>query len=333
VAEVSQGRHDGTDATLDDLCLEWLKELRRLDRSPRTIEGYLGHYEHDIKPTMGQVKVAQVTTKMLTDLYQAHTERGASAHTVYQIHAAISSMMSQACRWGWRSDNPARWAQKPTRRQAPPVVPTPEEVLRLIEAARKSKRPEYARAFFVAATTGIRNGEICAMRISRNINLDDQVLSVTHAIIEVVGQPPIEKECPKNRKLRNLALDPITISMIEAQLQAAADRASKVGTELVEDHFLFSNSVDGSTPWRPSSISQYFGRLRDGAELPHLKFKHFRKFMDTYGQELGFSLAQVALRAGHDPAVASRHYTGKVSDTDRALAAALASLISGNTPE
>lgn len=31
--------------------------------------------------------------------------------------------------------------------------------------------------------------------------------------------------------------------------------------------------------------------------------------MDTYGQELGFLLAQVAMRAGHDPAVASKHYT------------------------
>ena len=38
-----------------------------------------------------------------------------------------------------------------------------------------------------------------------------------------------------------------------------------------------------------------------------------RRFMDTYGQELGFSLAQMSIRAGHDPAVASKHHTGRAT--------------------
>jgi hypothetical protein len=49
--------------------------------------------------------------------------------------------------------------------------------------------------------------------------------------------------------------------------------------------------------------------------------------METYGQNLGFSLAQVALRAGHDPAVASKHYTGRVSASDRALAGAIEEIL------
>ena len=55
--------------------------------------------------------------------------------------------------------------------------------------------------------------------------------------------------------------------------------------------------------------------------------KSLRAFMDTYGQELGFTLTQVAMRAGHDPAVASRHYTAKVSETDQQIAEALSELL------
>jgi len=44
---------------------------------------------------------------------------------------------------------------------------------------------------------------------------------------------------------------------------------------------------------------------------PNIKFKHFGKFTEAYGQELGFSPAQAAIRAGHDPSVAARHYTGR----------------------
>jgi hypothetical protein len=49
--------------------------------------------------------------------------------------------------------------------------------------------------------------------------------------------------------------------------------------------------------------------------------------METYGQEMGCSVTQVALRAGHDPSVAARYYSGKVAESDRALADAVASLL------
>jgi hypothetical protein len=35
---------------------------------------------------------------MLTDLYGAHQRRGLSARNVYQNHACLTSMFTQACR-------------------------------------------------------------------------------------------------------------------------------------------------------------------------------------------------------------------------------------------
>ena len=97
------------------------------------------------------------------------------------------------------------------------------------------------------------------------------------------------------------------------------------------DAFLFSDSADGGEPWRPGAVTLYFGRLRSRAGLDHLNFHSLRKFMETYGQDLGFSAAQVALRAGHDPSVASRYYTGKVAESDRALANAVSGLLAASS--
>jgi hypothetical protein len=36
-----------------------------------------------------------------------------------------------------------------------PVVPTPEEITKLVDAAHESRRPEHDRAILVAATTGL----------------------------------------------------------------------------------------------------------------------------------------------------------------------------------
>jgi len=101
IVEVGKGRHTGTSASVDHLYAEWIVELRRKGRSPNTVYGYERVYERNIRPTLGKAAVTKVNTKMLTDLYGAHQARGLSARSVYQIHACLSSMFTQACRWGW----------------------------------------------------------------------------------------------------------------------------------------------------------------------------------------------------------------------------------------
>ena len=157
-------------ATVDELCQQWLVKLERKGRSAKRIHGYRQTYRHNVGPTLGSAKVSKVTTKMLSDLYGEHQRRGFSPRSVYQIHATITSMMMQACRWGWRDSKPAQWADPPSVPNSLPVVPTPEEVLRLVEATQESKRPEYTRAIFLSATTGLRRGEICALRRNRDID-------------------------------------------------------------------------------------------------------------------------------------------------------------------
>lgn len=103
--------------------------------------------------------------------------------------------------------------------------------------------------------------------------------------------------------------------------------AADLGAELVPNFFLFSDAADGSIPWKPDSVTQYFVRLRERCDLKQFDLHSLRKFMETYGQDQGFSAAQVAMRAGHDPSVAAKHYTGNVVEADRALASAVASLL------
>ena len=104
MVEVGTGRHSGSRATLDDLCGEWIIELRRKGRSPNTISGYEQLYRRNSQPTLGGKQVTKLTVKTLTDLYGAHQDRGLAPRTVYQTHACLSSMLTQACRWGWRWD-------------------------------------------------------------------------------------------------------------------------------------------------------------------------------------------------------------------------------------
>ena len=327
IVEVGKGRHTGTASTVDQLYEEWVVELRRKGRSPNTVYGYQRVYERNIRPTLGTVAVTKVSTKMLTDLYGAHQVRGLSARSVYQIHACLSSMFTQACRWGWRDTNPAQWAEPPSIPNVAPVVPTPDDVRRLIEAAERSRRPEYARAILVAATTGLRRAEICALRRQRDVDWDRRLLKVSASIV-VLKDVPLQEIPTKNRRERVLALDELTLTMLRAQVASLEERAVLARAELLPDAYVFSDDIHGAVPWKPDAVSQYFGRLRARAGLTHVDFHDLRRFMETYGQEMGYSVSQVAMRAGHDPSVAARHYSGRVVETDRDLAQAVASLLS-----
>ena len=151
LVEATKGKHSSARASVDDLFDDWIVVLKRRGRSPNTVHGYAKSYEHNIRPTLGRMAVTKVTTKTLADLYGAHQARGLAPRTVYQIHACLSSVFTQACRWGWRDSNPAQWAEPPSRPNTAPVVATPAEIRALIDAAEQSRRPEYARAILVAA--------------------------------------------------------------------------------------------------------------------------------------------------------------------------------------
>jgi integrase len=326
LTEVTKGHHTGTRATLDDLFSEWIIELKRKGRSPNTIRGYELVYRRSIQPTLGKVQVTKVTTKALTDLYGAHQDRGLSPRSVYQIHACLSSMFTQACRWGWRESSPAQWAEPPAIPNSTPTVPTPEEVRKLIDEAERGKRPEMARLILVAATTGLRRAELCGLRRDRDVDLEGGLLRVSSSVVKIPGEELAEIPT-KNRRERVLALDPMTAGVLRTQLDLVASRAAAAGVELVEDPYVFTDASDGSEPWKPDNVSQYFDRMRKRVDLDHVKFHHLRKFMETYGQEAGYSVTQVAMRAGHDPSVAAKHYSGRVAETDRALASAVAALL------
>lgn len=326
IVEAGRGHHDGTNATVADLFEEWVLELERKGRSPNTVHCYRRTYRRNIEPTMGSVRVSKVTTKLLSDLYRAHQNRGLKPASVYQIHACLSSMFTQACRWGWRDSNPARWAEPPAIPNPAPVVPTPEDVRKLMAEAAASRRPEYETVLFFVATAGLRRAELCAVRVGRDLDLDNRVLSVGWSISALPGQP-IREIPTKNRRVRQVAIDDQTAEILARHIRWMQERAVELGTQLVADAYLFSDAPDGSEPWKPDSVTQFFVRLRARCGLDHLDLHSLRKFMETYGQDLGFSGAQVAMRAGHDPSVAAKHYTGNVAEADRALAAAVASLL------
>lgn len=325
IVEARQGRYGGTDATVNELLDAWLRELERIGRAPATVANYRKDTGKNVRPVFGHLKVRAVTARMLADHYAALTEAGAAANSVRLVHAALSSAFSQAMRWEWIDKDPTKLVRAPALANKRPIIPTVDDVRRLLDAAKQSPRPEMATAIWLSATTGIRRGELCGLRIS-DFDLERGRMAVERALSgETVWTT-------KNRRWREVALDPATSLVIGSHIAMLRTRADHAGTVLDGDAYVFTDHPRGSEPWNPHTVTDAFRRLTLQLDMRHLTFHSLRKFMESRALDLGFSIPEVAHRAGHDPAVLMRFYAGAVDESGVRLAEAVASLLPPQGP-
>ncbi len=74
--EVDEGSQSPVSGTMADLLDRWLDHKRMQRRSESTTENYESHVRLYLKPRLGKVKVAKITTLMLDDFYSALRESG-----------------------------------------------------------------------------------------------------------------------------------------------------------------------------------------------------------------------------------------------------------------
>ena len=219
--EADKGRYLGTATTFRQLSEQWLAFVGA-DLSPTTIRTYENLLSKRILPAIGNKSIKNIRASDLDLLYSGLLRQIDLAPTsVRQIHAIIRRAFRQAVLWGWVSSNPAANATPPRLRKSEPSPPDAEEVDQLLRAAH-IRDPELANFLHMAATTGARRGEVCALRWS-NVDFERATLTIERNVIELPGRL-IEKDT-KTHANRRISLDPDTIAVFTNQRKAALSRA------------------------------------------------------------------------------------------------------------
>ena len=316
---------DGIGATFGDLLDQWLTECERLDRSPTTLRNYRSQVEATIRPTLGKVKVSRLSPKHLDDLYGSMKESGRSAKTIRNHHATISSALHQAVRWGWVRENVADRARPPRVSQRRVYAPSVEAVRSVVTAAEK-RDPRLAPLLMLAALTGLRRGELCALRWS-DLDLQKGVLTVSRSVVVDVGA--LREKTTKTDRHRFVALDEVAVALLRVHLAKVENWASQASTSLRPEGFVFSPYPDGRKPFRPDNVTSFFIRVRDSLGLTQVRLHDLRHFTATQLIGSGVDVRTVAGRLGHsDPSLTLRVYSHVIEDRDRVAASILGQVLS-----
>jgi integrase len=335
VTEVGGGGHGAGDTTLAELIQRWL-ELVGENLSPSTVRGYERIIRCYIDPAVGKVQLNKLRTDQLDRFYGQLRERGGkdgaplSPATVRQTHAVIRRALNQAQRWGWIATNPAALASPPRVHARPVTPPDPAQVLKLVDEAER-RDSELACFLFLAATTGARRGELCALAWE-DIDFSERTVFIARSLVEGRGAELIDKDT-KTHLARRVALDEASIRELERHHTNCQERAAKCKTRLQKSAYVFSLDPDGDRPWVPNEVTKRYIRIRKSVGLDKVRLHDLRHFTATRLLAEGVPVRTVSGRLGHANAATTLGvYAHFVAESDRDAAATIGSVLEREVP-
>jgi len=331
VAQVDDGLVVAKAGTVGDLCERWYEQAEP-NLSPVVADNYRRLLDRHILPKFGTTPLRRLRTSDLDAWYAELRRRGGrngkelAPNSVLRIHALLHRALGQAVKWGWLTTNPASAASPPRPARHAIAVPAAADVLRLMAAA-KEVNPGLPVFFRVAAATGARRGELCALRWSK-VDMKQGRLTISRGLVET-KDGVIEKDT-KTHAERRMTLDAATVKMVKDHHKSCAAIAKECGAALGDNAYVFSREVDGSLPWRPGYVTLAFTRLRDDLGLEGVRLHDLRHFNATNLLANGTDIRTVSGRLGHaDASTTLNIYSHFVEQADRDAARSIGGLLDG----
>jgi integrase len=195
--------------TVDVWAEQWLAAQTGLKAS--TLYRYRSLLRVQILPRWGRHRLADVTHAEVAAWVAQLVAGGLAPATVRQAHRVLTLVLTLAVRDGRIPRNPASGVPLPRARRADPRFLTRTEVERLADAAG-----EYGDVVRLLAYTGLRFGEMAALRV-RRVDFLRKRLTVAESATEVGGT--VEYGAPKTHQQRTVPIPSILVEPLSRRCQ------------------------------------------------------------------------------------------------------------------
>ncbi len=289
-----------TNQTVREYMREWLRGHRTAVR-PSTWTSYTHNLENHVFPRLGRVPLTRLTGTALTGLYadlleggRMQGKGGLSPRTVRYVHSIVRKALADAFRQGLIQRNVADQARPPSSRvtkSSKMRTWTADELRRFLEAAREDS---WYPAWLLAATTGMRRGEVLALRW-RDVDLTAGSILVRRSILAVGYR--IVHSTTKTGRTWSVALDPGTAKVLREHRKRQLEHRVAMGAGYEDGDLVFAEE-DGSL-LHPDRFTRRFARIMKAANLPPIRLHDLRHTHATLALAAGVHPKIVSERLGH----------------------------------
>ena len=251
---------------------KWLDEYMAATLRPTTLNGYRRSLELHVKPYLGNKTLSKITAVDLRSLYRSLQETGRvhpkdgqspglSARTVHGIHTTLHHALKTAMEQNLIPSNPAAEVDPPKFDGAPMKVLTEAQLDTFMTAIEKDEF--WHDFFYTAVTTGLRRGEICALRWE-DFDAKQETLHVRRTLHKEKGKPLTTGDTKTYAGTRKIVLPPSTAQLLR-------ERKKTAPTE-----WIFPNPFDPEQPIAPGTAYNRLKALLKETGLPDIRFHDLR---------------------------------------------------------
>ena len=283
--------------TLDAYFPEWL-ENRRANGKPlkaSTKYGIVKAYENHIKPVLGEMALADITTQMVNDF-----RNGLDASQPVMIRntmKVLRGMINTALKPDINGNPPILKTSPLTASEPKPeskreiIVATPDEVKAIYDAMPDA----YAPTILLASLCALRIGEVCALKVG-DVDFRRGIITIAHTRATTPNTSELITAPKTSKSVR-------TEMMPEPLSNALKEFIKK--QELKQDDWLFPMRTDKTTPIRTNTLRSCYDKARREANRPDLHFHDLRHTCLTWLAQSGATVKELMDMAGHsDPKIA-----------------------------
>jgi integrase len=161
IAQVDDGlTYHGANTSLKDFLEGWLVSIKNTIRSGTWYQYEMTCRRH-ILPTLGKLKLKDITPVRIQDLYTSKNKAGVGARTIRVTHCVLHKSLEYAVRLGIIGRNPTDVVTPP--RYQPDEMKFYDDTLvgQMLLAARGDR---HEALYYLAVVTGLRQSELLALR-------------------------------------------------------------------------------------------------------------------------------------------------------------------------
>ena len=272
--------------TLREYILFWQETYDRHQSRPTTYAAHNYIFKNHIIPGLGATQLSELTSEMVGEFLEERKcfgnhrpgSSGLGEETMRHIHRLLQQCLDQAVRDGLMADNPARafHYSKPTKVNA--NVLTPLEMEDYLDAAEQLG---YLPMFMLALTTGIRQGELIALKWS---DLDIESRTLTVAENRAVERRELVEY---GRQTRSIRLTPEVVDLL------IREHSKHPSSPLV---FMHPATLK---PYSPQMVRRMHKEIIIEAGLDHIRFTDLRHTCAIASLRNGMEAKELAQMLGH----------------------------------
>lgn len=294
-----------SDALFGRWALDWLKTYKKDSVRPSTYDYYkflVGY----LKPLAG-LKLQEVTPLNVQQLYKELLKK-VSANTTHKVHSTLVGIFSKAYRLGLIRKNIMDSVDAPHFEKKDIQIFTKDEIAKILQtcASHPILKKKYA-AVLLAATTGMRKGEVLGLRrcdvFPRTRQIFIRKILVRAGGDLIMGNPKTKASV---RKL-------IVYDQTMIELQKLLDRLPKNDEQLC---FVSARN----NPIEPTAFDKFWHSVLRDAGIGYKKFHTLRHTYATNLLAAGEPIIEVSRRLGHSKVSHTLELYGHaIPDYDRTL--------------